>query len=179
LIKCKRLFKTEKNIKKRRLTSQEVSKIKKADIVFVRNNSFISKKIREIIKSEWSHVAVYYENGLVFDTDIFDKVGLRSINEFDEIEIKRYLNLDEYDQQKIINYVKRNTSKSYDYVQVFGFILEYVFGFKNKIHEAEKYTCGKLIDLAFKEAGVDLFDGKDGDVTPKELNDSKKLKKII
>lgn len=167
-----------KSINKRKLTSQELSNIKSCDIILVRSSGWISKTIRQVIGSEWSHVAIYIQDGKVIDTDILEKVNYRDINDFEEFKVLRYEELTEDDKEKIILFMSSNINKEYDYSQIVGFILEYQFGFKNSIHEQEKYTCSKLIDIAFKMAGIDLFNAHDGDVTPKEISECKKLKEV-
>ena len=178
LIKCKKLLATAKSIKRRKLTSLELSNLKECDILLVRNSGWISDTISEALNSQWTHVALYIGNEQVIDTDLLEEVGIRSIYEFDSYRIVRVKGLRKSQKEKVLKFMYENIGKEYDYAQILGFVLEYRLGIKNKIHEPNKYTCAKLIDLAFKEAGIDLLDGYDGDITPKEITNSLKIVSI-
>lgn len=113
---------------------------------------------------------MYLGDGRVIDTDAFRRVRVHNISEFKEFKAKRYPNLTPQAFQKITGYLFKQMDKPYDWMQIAGFFVEAVFGWKNTWQLPETYTCGKLVDLAFLEAGIDLLPGwENGDVTPRDL----------
>ncbi|MNL85150.1 hypothetical protein D3C87_2133600 [compost metagenome] len=58
----------------------------------------------------------------------------------------------------------------YDWIQIVGFFVEHVLRLKNEWGEPKAYSCGKIIDLAYLSAGIDLVSEMGpGDVTPQDL----------
>lgn len=140
------------------------------DIVFVRNSGLLSRTIRSVTKSDWSHVAVYIGEGKVIDTDAFRNVSIHDLSEFETWEARRYEGLTDQQIRDIVSYMVERLNQPYDYFQILGFFIEAIFRFDNVWYMKDKYTCGSLIDWAFLSAGIDLVPWKkDGDVWPEDL----------
>jgi uncharacterized protein YycO len=140
------------------------------DVVFVRNSGLLSRTIRRVTDSEWSHVAIYLGEGKVIDTDAFRNVSIHDLSEFETFHVKRYEGLTDQEVREIVSYMVERLNEPYDYWQILGFFLEAVFHYNNAWYMKDKYTCGSLIDRAFLSAGIDLVPWRDtGDVWPEDL----------
>ena len=146
----------------------------KYDILFYRGSNTISRAVKRITKSQYSHVALVINEYLVVETNWYYPVRFRRNRylEHEEFTLKRVENLTEEQQEKIFEFISLYLDTRYDYIQIFYHVLNVVFGTKLK-NNPNLYTCSELIDRAFQYAGIDLVPGReDGDLTPEELFNS-------
>lgn len=151
------------------------------DIIFEKGRGPISWCIKKVTNSEYSHVAVYYGNGLVIHSHLLGGVhitNLKSIGEYDVYRIKEGLT----DKQKTlmksacIDYL----GMQYDLPQIFGYLWTAVFEGDNKLNNPNLVICSELVDILYNVLGYDLLEGRLlGDVTPEQLRESKLIEKIL
>jgi cell wall-associated NlpC family hydrolase len=155
------------------------SKLDIGDILFVRDSNPLSRTIRWVTKSNWSHVAFYIGEGQVLDTDAFHNVSIRHLDVFEEWEAKRVDGLTDQEIGTMVTYLVGQLKKPYDYLQIIGFFIEAIFGISNQWSGKEKFSCGKLIDTAFAQIDKDVCPDKvAGDVTPEDLYRSPLLRGV-
>jgi hypothetical protein len=158
------------------------------DVVFFRKtNSFVSRIIAYVSKSEYTHV------GLIVNHD--EVTGITTIIEVDRFvktkESKIQLSNDHIlysipvksDEMisRILEYAYRNIGTKYDYIQIFGLALSLLFnGERHPIfNSANKLICSELIDLSYYKAGVERKNTLNiGNVTPQELLGVYELKEV-
>lgn len=161
------------------MKSPELSKLKAGDIIFARSDGFLSRVIRHVTRSEWSHVAIYLGEGQVIDTDALRSVSIHQLSSFECWAAGRVEDLSDQRIGEIVNYMVSELNKPYDYLQLVGFFLDYTFGWAVNWQWKGHYTCGQLIDRAFHVAQIDLVPGKtEGNVTPEDIYSSPIVRRV-
>lgn len=104
-------------------------------VYFFKGDSLQAKAIKKITRSKYSHVAVEFIDGHIFDTDFRSKVKIGHLqyskDRYDVLELD--LNVD-------IDFIYSSLQADYDYKE----LLRYFINIKSHI---EKYTC---VELALK-----------------------------
>lgn len=154
-----------------------------ADIILVRDRSLLSRTVRSVTKSYWSHAvivfavpnsATLFNNILVIsaeDGGIEIHRIQRYTKHFDHFDlgVKRVPGLSREIQEKVLSYVLNNVDIPYDYMRLFGFLLYFFlnkFRKNSQAHLLKRFTnenafvCSSFIQKAFYEA------------VPKEKKDS-------
>ncbi|MGD6897101.1 hypothetical protein [Bacillus infantis] len=147
--------------------------------IFAKSDSLISKMIRKISKSKYSHVAMTLDS--LHTLELTWKLPC-VINHF-SYSLDRYevyqLNFELTEEQKKIikDFIKINIASGYDTKFVISRGMNLLFG--TKIRNSEHlYSCDELIVDAFAQIGIELLD-KDVFLTPDSLSKSNYLTKIV
>lgn len=146
-----------------------------ADIILVRERSLLSKTVRSVTKSYWSHAVIVFA---VPDSDIlFNNILVISAEDggieihriqrytkrFDHFDlgVKRVPGLAREIQEKVLSYVLNNVDIPYDYARLFGFLLYFLL---NKFRKNSRnillkrftnenaFVCSSFIQKAFYAA---------------------------
>jgi len=156
-------------------------------VFFKQTNSFISRLIAKVTKSEFTHV------GLIVGHD--ETTGVLTIiesNRFIRTRVAR-LQLNERHViytigeqpkevvDKIVKFAYKNLGKRYDYLQLLGLFISLSFERKRNIYfnSKNKLICSELVDLAYYTSGVKRNTNKNlGNITPQELFEVYNLKEL-
>lgn len=156
-------------------------------VFFKQTNSFISRLIAKVTKSEFTHV------GLIVGHD--ETTGVLTIiesNRFIRTRVARLqLNerhviytIGEQPQEvvdKIVKFAYKNLGKRYDYLQLLGLFISLSCEGKRNIYfnSKNKLICSELVDLAYYTSGVKRKTNENlGNITPQELFEVYDLKEL-
>ena len=138
------------------------TKYKVGDILATKSNSFISKLIRYLSKSKYSHLALITsisETGIqLIEADGFytKNIRYRNINDYiNEAEVYT-CDLTDKQRQDIVKYAISKIGQKYDYFLVFILFLKITFGIKIKIKDTDDDICSELVNDAYKSVGIEL-----------------------
>lgn len=150
--------------------------MEKFDLVFYKGNSFVSKIVRKITKSEYSHVALVLDEYHLLEADWRKPLSIRHISyKTQEYDVFRVEELTEKQKEYIKEFMMDTLNTPYDFTLILAHLLNYFFKVK-LFHSPYRYDCSEWIDLAFLYAGVDLLPmTKSSTVTPAELSKSPKI----
>lgn len=142
-------------------------------VAFYLGNGFISKSIEFFTRSPYSHVAILWEDGSVFEAwpikGVVHSKSLGSLHKKTEIDIFEVKTTPEQDQV-ILKFLNDQLGKGYDYLGFLGFVF-------NWTGERKKWFCSELVFEAFKIAGIFLLERlKAFKVYPALLSYSNKMK---
>lgn len=156
-------------------------------VFFKQTNSFISRLIAKVTKSEFTHV------GLIVGHD--ETTGVLTIiesNRFIRTRVARLqLNerhviytIGEQPQEvvdKIVKFAYKNLGKRYDYLQLLGLFISLSCERQRNIYfnSKNKLICSELVDLAYYTSGVKRKTNENlGNITPQELFEVYDLKEL-
>jgi len=137
--------------------------LKPGDLIFTRDNSYISRIIRSVTGGEVSHVMVYIGNGLILESS-WSGVVITGL--------KRYTNSKsttcivvrppEYiDRDKFLDSIFSRCGDEYDYKLLFGHLLARIFKFMassvSRFDSPSKWLCYEIIGKALEDNG-EVFD---------------------
>ncbi len=146
-----------------------------ADIILVRERSLLSRTVRGVTKSYWSHAVIVFAipNAKTFFNNILvisaENGGIeihriqRYTKHFDyfDLGVKRVPGLAAETKAKVLSYVLNNVDIPYDYLRLFGFLLLFFlhrFRKNSHAHLLKRFTnenafvCSSFIQKAFYEA---------------------------
>lgn len=142
---------------------------------------FISKAIRTITHSKYSHVEFLFENDITFGSREFEGVKMRTLASFNNPEIFYFCNPDTREtieitdelNNKIWELLEDVVGESYDYGGIFGYLLN-----KPNMHKNNKWFCSELVFYVCKKVGLKLSNRQeDFYVSPGDIAVSLRLKK--
>lgn len=146
--------------------------MQKYDILLYKGTSIISKIIRFITKSEYSHSAIVIDECHVAECNIWYSFRIRHISYVSD-SYDLYRCKEEYNKDKIMEFIHNNIGSKYDYREILRCL-----GFKIK-DDKNKLICSESVYDCFKYAGCDLLPyNEDGITTPSDISKSKLLEKI-
>ena len=132
---------------------------KRGDILACKNNSYLSKFIRFLTKSKFSHLAIIVNKNEIIEADgIIGHICYRNISEYKNYaDIYTCDNLTDEQRNNICKYAISKVGQKYDYYLLFVLFVKQVFGVKIRIRDGEKDICSELVnDAYFNGAGVIL-----------------------
>lgn len=157
-------------------------------LFFKKKNTFVSKLIANITKSEYTHV------GLIVSYDEFSNVfTIIESNRFIRTRIER-INFDdashviysigyksEETESKIVDHAHEALGIQYDYFQILGLLLSLILqGNKRAMfNSTNKLICSELIDITYIKSDIKRNNMDNvGNVTPQELLEAYPFKMI-
>lgn len=149
------------------------------DLIFYKGDGFISKIIKKVTKSPYSHVALVLDNYHILEADWKRPLSIRHISyRSQEYDIYRVKGLTEEQKEKLRRYINETISAGYDLKLVLSHLFKYFF--KGKLlNSPSRYDCSEWITLAFLYAGIELLPSKQPfEVTPADLSKSPRLKLV-
>lgn len=149
------------------------------DTVFTRDDSFISRAIRKLTKSEYSHVGLVIGEQLILESYGFAGTRITNLKTFEtrgsrEV-VKTYslpIKLARTQRRVIRAEASTMLGTPYDFEQAFGIFLRVAFGFRraNLFNRINHYICSEVIDRLFSKADIPRHSNKAlGDLVPDEL----------
>lgn len=151
------------------------------DIIAYKGTGVLSKIVRFFTRSKYSHISMAISSTHLIEANWYKK---SNVIEFkynpNEMEIFRVENLTVEHQITILQRSYEYINKYYDYIQIFGHLLESLgIVVKNPLNSDNKIICSELIDRAYLDINIDLVDSREeGNVTPNDIVNSKLLKRV-
>jgi len=146
------------------------------DIILVSGQSIVSKLIRKIVGSKWTHAAIYVGNGTIIEIDWNSKTELVKNyypeSDFEYVILRAKRPLEFWQRKKIIQTaIKFDRSGSrYDWFVLFGLLLKRKYPrIPYNLNSENDYICTELIDKIYQEAGIRLFPKNNGSIYPHEF----------
>lgn len=155
--------------------------MKTGDIVFFKGNSFISRIISKLTKSEYTHVAMAINGKDILEADRFIRVRIRPIKDHEVYTIMRYTDLTETERSTLFAGGLSYVGAKYDYLSIVLWFFKLLFRSNRNtlVDNANSVYCSEMIDRLYKYAGIDLVpDRGDGDVLPIHLLNSPLLTQV-
>lgn len=150
-------------------------------IVFESNGkSFVSKCIRFLTHSKYSHVEFIFEGNITFGSREFDGIKARDIGSFNNPEIFEIVDLctekpieitDEINN-KIWDELDKLNGHKYDYLGILGYLFN-----KPNMHDSDRWFCSELVFYVCKKVGLRLSNRhEDFYVSPSDIANSLRLR---
>jgi uncharacterized protein YycO len=154
-------------------------KLKPGDILACWDNSWISKIIRFITRSQVSHIAIMYDDEMVIESwwNGVRIIKLSDLKKRSNFYVMRANDVSDLQIEYIIDFLQDVYSKSYDFIQLVTIGLHKIFGINVK-NSNTNYICSELAWEAYNSVGIDIapqIDSSD-EVTPGDLQTSPALK---
>lgn len=147
--------------------------LKMGDIVFVKNDTFISKLIKRFTNSDYSHCGIIISPMHIYETNYNINSSIQHFS-YNKNMCDIYRVNFEFDEEKFKEFISNNIGNKYDFME----ILKIIFRI-NKADNDNEYICSTLVRDAFKYAsGIDLVDENIKVCTPEDIAKSKYLTKI-
>lgn len=128
------------------------------EVALFRNQSFVSRAIKFVTRSPYSHAAIILDDGTVIEAKEFH--GVRQVNSLTELLNKKSIvdifDFDATEDQKqiITNFLLKQVGKKYDYWMVFGFIWHAT---RESRKSSGRWFCSELVFAALEKAGILLL----------------------
>jgi len=158
------------------------SMLRKADLILVKKRpGFVSRLIRTLTKSEYSHVALYVGNNQIIESDIPNGVIKSPITKYDHYDIYRHSSITPEKQKDICDWADTRTGYKYDYMGIFGIFLGILKHRKvNPFDEKGRYWCSELVADAYINSGIFMcVDSQTWTVSPGDLAKCDGFKKMF
>ena len=165
------------NVKQKRAAAwaKIESQLQLADIILVRDKSLLSRTIRSVTKSYWSHAiivfavpdaAMLFNNTLVISAEN-GGIEIHRIQKYTkhfdyfDFGVKRVPGLSAETKAKVLSYVLNNVDIPYDYLRLFGFLMYFILSKIRKNGQAHlqkiftnenAFICSSFIQKAFYAA---------------------------
>lgn len=148
-------------------------------LLFKRGESYTSKTISRLTKSEYTHVGLIVSQ--VSNTDMITiiesdrgiKTRLRALNiDWDNHSVYRLKYKDSVNIEEVLRLAHTYTGTKYDYFKTFGMLISLISNKRRYrfFNSNSRMICSALIDVSYYTAGViRLNDVYIGNVTPNEL----------
>lgn len=153
------------------------------DVILVRGNTpVISRMIRWVTGSEYTHVGLAVNEDLILEIDINRDLAIRPISRHEDYDVYRYRHGLDPKQIKNMREIALHAAlinKGYDWVRILQFACEKLFYSKKAFHDKNRVICSEFIDNIYAYVGIDLVpDKQDGNVTPGQISASPLLIKV-
>lgn len=161
--------------------------MKIGDIVVVSGNSIISKIIKKVVGSKWTHVAIYVGGGYFLEIDWSKKASLvkdpYTFGEWDHVIMTTKKPLSKQQQMKIISTACafNRQGNRYDWPLLLALCLKAKFPNTkalNWLNGKNTYICTELVNKVMRESSVELFPGHDEIIFPDDFLKSPVLKVV-
>ena len=128
--------------------------MKPGDLVFVTGSSFISKIIKAITKSLYTHVAIVVSDNIILEADAFKTVTISELNYDKYVIVSTGLNLTEKD---VLHTAIKFIGKKYDYLQILKILLNKFLKIALPfLNIKSRYTCVELAVSILQENGISI-----------------------
>jgi uncharacterized protein YycO len=134
-----------------------------ADIILVRGTGPISKTIRYVTHSPYSHAAIYVGGGVV-EADWygvqFSNIDYKYKDKaFDVFRLRKSYYTE---RKKIVDYAMSQMGKKYDYLGLYGILRSYIkHKDDNPYDSKDHYWCSELVADAYLKGGYHLSKDKE------------------
>jgi len=150
----------------------------KYDIILSKDNSIISRIIKYLTKSEYSHVSIMVDACYIAESIGFESVQIKRFYETD-YDVFRVVGLTDEQKEKIGEFIIQNLNHKYDYFRLISMAFHIIFKW-NVVNISKWYTCDEFVLLSFLNANIDLLPDKDIDeITPNDFASSDMLTRVL
>jgi len=160
-------------------------KLETGDILLKKGNNPLSWVISEVTDSPYTHAGIVYSDPIAVESFMYgvEPVSIQNLKPADVYRLKGSIGTGLIKAQKmeIIDECKKAIERDigYDYLQLITYAYYAVFGGVNKFNNPRKYICTEFVDRVYKRLNIDLVGDRPlGDITPKDLGESKLLTKF-
>ncbi|MCK5018207.1 MAG: hypothetical protein KAS32_14215 [Candidatus Peribacteraceae bacterium] len=147
--------------------------MKVGDIIFTRDDSWLSKLIRLRTLGNWSHVGIVMSiNPFICIAAEFSGVKSTTIERW--ADCSQILRVKETKKQtsKRLQFIESQLGKPYDFMGFIDFLTM-------QNHQSNnRWFCSELVSHSFLEVGIDLFEGRRKLVAPSNLYENLNLEMI-
>lgn len=155
-------------------------------LFFKKTDTFISKLIAKITRSEFTHVAliVAFDNktnvATIIESERFIRTRESRVQLGERHVIYSLQNADKDMRCRIVRNARKHIGKKYDWTLILGILASVLFKWnRSYFNRANKLICSELIDLAYYKAGVPRDNNLNiGSITPQELLEVYSLKDV-
>lgn len=136
---------------------------------FTTSDSFVSKAIRWICFSDFSHVEIMDPGAGFIAAHAGDGVQLRPFDYDPKAKsILALVRCDEIVTEKVLEFARLQIGKKYDYGAIWGILM------RHETPANDRWFCSELVDAAFNHAKYPLVNTaeREGRVTPGDLYNS-------
>lgn len=139
------------------------------DIVFERGSTPISAIIKRLDSGEFSHVAIALSPNIILESQYGVNVRITPFY-FKDYEVFD-LGLTDEERDKVVHMGIELVGRHYDYAQVLGYFLRYVFGLNGykRFNSPNNLICSELVDFILYSLGKIPKNVYLGGRTPNEL----------
>lgn len=140
--------------------------MQKLTLAFARSNKILSKLVRFVTRSRWSHVAIVdIDKGVVIESIGGKGVQETPIASFESRYTKvEYTTIRHRTPNKVLEIARQQLGKSYDIPWVFKYF------FNRRGTNEKRFTCSELVIYCIEKGGRKIFRDKSYDrVTPQDI----------
>lgn len=153
--------------------------LKKADIILVHGDCFISDLIKDVQNSKYSHVAGIVRENEIVEAQGFEITGFEGLHKYiGQADVYRCDSLTDEQRDKIVAYAESQVGSHYDWFLLVWEFIRYKFNiilpYKKKVNVN---ICSSLWNEAFRSVNVDICPNIIFP-SPDDISKSKLLRKI-
>lgn len=148
----------------------DISKLQKGDIILIRDNSELSKRIREKSQSNYSHAMLYVGTSSVIEAGEIveaNNIQRRLLENIDDAIVLRLIDslFEENVVSKAVEFARSKIATQYSLKEAQRVISE-----KTKAKEPNRQICTRLIAKSYEYAGLQIVENPDYCTTNEILN---------
>ena len=156
----------------------------KGDIILVKNNGRLFDRIRQIMDTEYDHVAIALTDNSVIDATPTHGVAVRKLEVFNGLDTQVYRLKNQYrpNIDKMIDYCLDKVGSKYDILQIICLYFFIILGVKKTLNPLDvhnAFVCIELVAQAAESSGFSFDETMATDrITPAEIMVSDKVLKV-
>lgn len=144
------------------------------DIIFIGDDSWISKLIQKYTDCPYSHVAIYIGNDKIIEADYLGVI-ISDIAKYNHCRLARFsLHVAHADLYKFIDFVLTQYNRKYDYSLLLGYLLVFTFNACKKylgfFNCSDRWLCSELVAAGMEHVNIKLPKSPQN-MTPKDIYD--------
>ena len=168
--------------------------IQDGDILLISNQTILANMIKRALKCKYSHAGIvmyaeeYVGNNicLVAETTaegfILKEYARKVLIESENIAGFRYIGgLKKKEKDRLKFEIARRMGREYDTIDLIRLGIYYIFGFNLRYENARKLTCAEAVERCYRAINKpicpDIINPED--ITPKDIQNSRYLKKVF
>ena len=127
------------------------------DLLFYKGDGFVSKIVRRLSGSKYSHVSVYIGNGRVAEIDWKYKLSIKQC-EYNEknVDVYRYKKDICFCQRHLmLKFLYDSINSKYDFLEVIDLLIYKFTGIKIR-NDEDKYICSSWVNCLFEAGDITL-----------------------
>jgi hypothetical protein len=151
---------------------KSLDEIETGDLILTSGRGIYARGIQWFTESKYNHVAIALDSNLLIEAKWHVEINpIKDYNEFDVYRLKS--GLSDMEKQKMRNYLIQMHGTDYDVFQIFGYIVQALFGGENMFNNPKNVICSELGDYAYSILGYDILpEVRKGDITPDQTAES-------
>ena len=163
----------------------------RSNLLLVRTNTFVGKKIRGITNSYYNHVGIFIDDETIIESKNGVGVILTPFKKFKELKAKNKIDFAIYRFKQpltdnefavIESYLRSQVGKKYDIMQFLSLLIFFIFHVNRKVNPIDienAFICSELIGKALALVNIFFIQEIELDnLTPKDIEDSSIIEKL-